>query len=606
METPCTTRDPDLPYFAARPWRPAPKPRIRMIIHVLACDYDGTIAEGGRVSEPTARALERVRESGRKLVLVTGRTLRDLQAICPESERRFDAIVAENGAVLYHPGTREVKALGEPPEPALLDALLRRGVGFALGTSSIHTSAAAAEAALAAIRETGLERTLVFNRGSLMLLPGGVTKGSGLQAALAAMELSPHNTVGIGDAENDHAFLALCEFAVAVADAVPALRERADYVTRAPGPPGVVEFIEEQLLKDLVEVLSRVARHQLSLGEEAAGAPVTIPAHGTNLLVVGPSGSGKSTVAGVLVERLVEKGRSVCLLDPEGDYQTLAELEGVVVLGGKGEHALPTPQELEQLLRHPKTSLMLNLSAMSRPEKVTYGAKALGVIKAVRSSNGMPHWVIIDEAHHLMPAEGSPAAEVLAAGDEGICLVTLAAAELPPTVLSLMTTLASTELEAFRGALRALANAGAPVAAGAIPEGPPLKPGEVLLGGLERAAPRWVRFSVARRRSAHRRHIRKYAEGELPPDRSFYFRGPQGDLNLRAANLARFCELAEGVDEATWEHHRRRGEYSAWLREMIKDPELGQEAEEVEKAKEFAAGEARRRLLEAIRRRYAV
>jgi hydroxymethylpyrimidine pyrophosphatase-like HAD family hydrolase len=577
-----------------------------MIIHVLACDYDGTIAEGGRVSEPTARALERVRESGRKLVLVTGRTLRDLRDVCPEFERKFDVIVAENGGVLYQPGIREVKTLGEPPEPALLDALLRRGVGFALGTSSIHTSSDAAEAALAAIRETGLERTLVFNRRSLMLLPGGVTKGSGLQAALAAMELSPHNTVGIGDAENDHAFLALCEFAVAVADAVPALRERAEVVTRAPGPPGAVEFIEEQLLKDLVEVLPRVARHQLPLGEEVAGAPVTIPAHGANLLIVGPSGSGKSTVAGVLVERLVEKGRSVCLLDPEGDYQTLAELEGVVVLGGKGEHALPTPQELEQLLCHPRTSLMLNLSAMSRPEKVTYGAKALGVIKAVRNSHGMPHWVIIDEAHHLMPAEGSPAAEVLAAGDEGICLVTLAAAELPPTVLSLMTTVASTELEAFRGALHALANAGAPVAVGAIPEGPPLKPGEVILGGLERAAPRCVRFSLARRRSAHRRHIRKYAEGELPPDRSFYFRGPQGDLNLRAANLIRFCELAEGVDDATWEHHRRRGEYSAWLREMIKDPELGQEAEEVEKAKELAAGEARRRLLEAIRRRYAV
>ena len=572
----------------------------------MACDYDGTIAEDGRVSEPTARALERVRESGRKLVLVTGRTLRDLREVCPESERMFDAIVAENGAVLYRPGAREVKALGEPPEPALLQALRQRGVGFATGTSSIHASSSAAEEALAAIRETGLERTLVFNRGSLMLLSGGVTKGSGLEAALAAMGLSPHNAVGIGDAENDHAFLALCEFAVAVADAVPALRERADFVTRSPGARGVVEFIEEQLLKDLVEVLSRILRHQLPLGEEAAGSPVTIPAHGTNLLIVGPSGSGKSTVAGVLVERLVEKGRSVCLLDPEGDYQTLAELEGVVVLGGKGEHALPTPQELEQLLCHPNTSLMLNLSAMSRPEKVSYGAKALGVIRTVRNSHGMPHWVIIDEAHHLMPAEGSPAAEVLAAGDEGICLVTLAAAELPPTVLSLMTTVASTELEAFRGTLRALADAGAPVAACAIPEGPPLKPGEAILGGQERAARRCVRFTLARRRSAHRRHFRKYAEGELPPDRSFYFRGPQGDLNLRAANLVRFCELAEGVDEATWEHHRRRGEYSAWLRTMIKDPELAQEAEEVEKAKEFAAGEARRRLLEAIRRRYAV
>ncbi len=106
--------------------------------------------------------------------------------------------------------------------------------------------------------------------------------------------------------------------------------------------------------------------------------------------------------------------------------------------------------------------------------------------------------------------------------------------------------------------------------------------------------------------SAHRRHIRKYAEGELPPDRSFYFRGPQADLNLRAANLARFCELAEGVDEATWDHHLRRGEYSAWLREMIKDPELAQEADEVERARGLTPAEARRRILEAIRRRYAV
>ena len=159
-----------------------------MIIHVFACDYDGTIAVDGRVAEPTARALERVCQSGRKLVLVTGRTLPDLERAYPECERMFDAIVAENGAVLYRPGTREVRALGAPPEPSLLQALRRRGVAFALGTSSIHTAAAAAEATLAAIREVGVERTLVFNRDSLMLLPAGVTKGSGLEAALAAMD----------------------------------------------------------------------------------------------------------------------------------------------------------------------------------------------------------------------------------------------------------------------------------------------------------------------------------------------------------------------------------------------------------------------------------
>jgi hypothetical protein len=128
----------------------------------------------------------------------------------------------------------------------------------------------------------------------------------------------------------------------------------------------------------------------------------------------------------------------------------------------------------------------------------------------------------------------------------------------------------------------------------------------MLLARVDGPAPQASRFLVDRRRSAHRRHIRKYAEGELPPDRSFYFRGPEGELNLRAENLVRFCELAEGVDDATWEHHLRRSEYSTWLRGMIKDPDLGQEAEEVERAYSLTAGETRRRLLEAIRRRYAV
>ena len=575
-----------------------------MIIHVLACDFDGTIAEHGRMAGATVRALERVRESGRKVVLVTGRTLSDLEGTCPECERLFDAVVGENGAVLYLPREREFRRLGEPPEPALLRDLRRRGVAFSLGMSSIHTSAAAAEAALGAIRATGVDRTLIFNRNSLMLLPCGVTKGSGLEAALGAVEVSPHNAIGIGDAENDRAFLTLCEYGVAVADAVPALRERADYVTRAPAARGVVEFIEEHVLKDLAELIRRVARHRLRLGEEDDGTSVTIPAHGTNLLVVGPSGSGKSTVAGVLVERLVETGRSVCVLDPEGDYQTLGELMGVVVLGQKGHHTLPTPQELEQLLRHPRTGLVLNLSAMSRAEKVSYGTQVLAAVTAVRGSRGMPHWIMIDEAHHLMPPEGSPVAEVLSSVGEGICLITLTPDGLPRDALASMNMLASTNVEAFGDGLHALA--GWPTTVPQVPGGFPLAPGEMILGRADGAAPRWIRFFVGRRRSAHRRHIRKYAEGELPPDRSFYFRGPQGDLNLRAANLVRFCELAEGVDEATWEHHRRRGEYSAWLREKIKDPELGLEAEEVEKAERLATGVARSRLLEAIRRRYAV
>ena len=116
---------------------------------------------------------------------------------------------------------------------------------------------------------------------------------------------------------------------------------------------------------------------------------------------------------------------------------------------------------------------------------------------------------------------------------------------------------------------------------------------------------RAARFRVARRRVHHRRHVRKYTEGELPADRSFYFRGPGGALNLRAANLNRFVELAEGVDEPTWAFHLQRGDYSAWLREMIKDPDLATQVAALEKVGD-APAESRRRVLEALRARYAV
>jgi hydroxymethylpyrimidine pyrophosphatase-like HAD family hydrolase len=568
-------------------------------VHVLACDYDGTLADHGRCSPEIQQALARVRESGRKVLLVTGRMLPDLRSVCADVEHMFDAVVAENGAVLYFPDTREARLLGDAPESALLEELRRRGVPFDVGAAILATTEAYAEAALAAIRDTGVERTLVFNKGALMLLPGGVTKGTGLDAALTMLALSPHNMVGIGDAENDHAFLAMSECAVAVSDAIPALRERADYVTRAPASRGVIEFIDEHVAHDLSALMPRLTRHRLPIGETADGESVTISPHGTRLLIVGPSATGKSTLTGLLVERLVESGRSVLLLDPEGDYQTFAELERVVVLGGTSERVLPTPDELRQLLHQPRTSLVLNLSAMSRAEKVAYAAKALGAVAFVRSTSGLPHWLILDEAHHLVPADGSPVVELLRAGAESFCLSTLDTNLLAPEIRTLPNVVAATHLEKFAAATRAAAGGRAPVLGGA-----PLGEGEAAIAWLGTAG-RTQRFRVGKRRIEHRRHVRKYTEGELPPDRSFYFRGPEGALNLRASNLVRFVELAEGVDEPTWAWHLGQRDYSTWAREQIKDADLAGALAELESAG-LAPAESRRRALDEIRTRYTV
>lgn len=558
-----------------------------MIAHILAVDYDGTIAGHGRLEPATARALTRVRESGRKVVLVTGRLLPDLRRVCPDADLIFDVIVAENGALVHFPSRRESRLLGDAPEPALVDALTRRGVPFDLGASLLATDEVHAQAALSAIQEAGVERSLVFNKGSLMLLPGGVTKGTGLLAALAAMELSPHNVVAVGDAENDHAFLALAECAIAVADAIPALKERADHVTRAGNGQGVIELIEEHVLDDVTGLLPRLTRHDLPLGETADGATVAIPAHRASVLIVGPSESGKSTLTGVLVERIVRAGRSLCLLDPEGDHQGFAELEGAVVLGGKSERALPTPDEVAQLLRRPSGALVLNLSALSTAEKVTYAIKVLGAVSAVRAASGLPHWLIIDEAHHVAPAEGSAAADLIRAGAESLALITMSPELLAADVRREIRTMLTTD----------------PTAA---PGGPPLARGEAMLVPLDGTGAPALRFRVARREVEHRRHLRKYTEGELPADRSFYFRGPGNRLNLRAANLARFVELADGVDEATWSHHLRAQDYSGWIRQMIKDADLADEIDPVERDATLSPAESRRRVLELVRARYAV
>jgi HAD superfamily hydrolase (TIGR01484 family) len=95
---------------------------------------------------------------------------------------------------------------------------------------------------LETIAELGLELQVIFNKGAVMVLPSGVNKATGLAAALHELDLSRHNVVGVGDAENDHAFLALCECSVAVANALPALAERCDLVTAAERGAGVEEL----------------------------------------------------------------------------------------------------------------------------------------------------------------------------------------------------------------------------------------------------------------------------------------------------------------------------------------------------------------------------
>src|SRR5262249_12606767 len=132
-----------------------------------------------------------------------------------------------------------------------------------------------------------------------------------------------------------------------------------------------------------------------------------------------------------------------------------------------------------------------------------------------------------------------------------------------------------------------------------------LETGQVLLWP-QRLGEAPYRVAVAPSRTERRRHTRKYATGELPPDRSFYFRGPEGKLNLRAQNLMLFLQLADGVDDESWTYHLRQGDYSRWFREAIKDDELAGEAETVEKLPNLSPADSRKLIKAAVEKRYTL
>jgi HAD superfamily hydrolase (TIGR01484 family) len=226
----------------------------------LACDYDGTLATDGHVDDPTLDALKRLRASGRKLLLVTGRNLDDVLRVFPHSQL-FARIVAENGAVVYDPENHEVQSFAQPPLDEFVHELSRRGVApLSVGHAIIATWEPNDRIVFDMIREMGLELQVIVNKGAVMVLPSGVNKATGLRRALDALEISPHNTVGIGDAENDHVFLEACECAVAVANALDSIKARVDLVTQADHGAGVVELIDRIIASDLVELNSRATR----------------------------------------------------------------------------------------------------------------------------------------------------------------------------------------------------------------------------------------------------------------------------------------------------------------------------------------------------------
>jgi len=568
----------------------------------LAADYDQTLATAGRLSSDTESALRRLRRSGRRMLLLTGRTLDELTSVCPALDL-FDCIVLENGGVLYVPSSRQSTLLCSATALALVPALEQRGVQPIIrGQALVATRRPHEVAVLESLRDLGLELQIIFNGHSVMVLPSGVNKGSGLREALRTVGLSVHEVVGIGDAANDHSFLEICECAVAVHNAIPSIKAKADFCTPGSEGRGVVELINELVANDLAGRAPGGGGDVIALASHSDG-PMTFRPYGQNILISGPSSAGKSTFATALIERLMDRDFQVCIIDPEGDYSTLT---GITTVG----HRLraPSVEEVMDRLAHAEANVVVNLLGVPFDERPDFFSQLFPRLQALRARTGRPHWLVIDEVHHLLPESWGLAPSTLPQRLGETILITHQPREVTPSILARVDIVVAVgampeaTLAEFAAALELSPPEVAPAGGEARENGARGSSNEVVI--WQRAAglaP--CRAVVLPPRSERLRHRRKYAEGNLG-HRGFFFRGPESRLNLRAKNLASFCDLATGVDDETWLFHLGRGDYASWFHNTIKDEDLAREVTAIAADARLHPFDSRRLVRDAIERRY--
>ena len=544
---------------------------------VLALDYDGTIARDGALDPQVRTAIAHVRKYGIAVIIVTGRILAELEQAAGDLHF-VDAVVGENGAVIWF-ANGHTRQLAHATSSQFLQELTRRGLEFKAGQCVVELDAGAAPQVLAVIRELELPLVLLFNRNRLMVLPQAVSKGAGLREALATLRLSAHNAIGIGDAENDHDLLATCELGVAVSWGSSRLQKSADEILQGDGPAAVAGYIR-QAAKSLRLPPEKIGQHRLSLGTAEDGHELTLAIRGLNTLIAGDPRSGKSWVAGLMCEQLILQGYSLCVIDPEGDYRTLESLPGVVVFGG--EDPPPELPDLARVLRHPDMSVVIDLSHATYREKMNYMKSLLPMLAAIRRTAGLPHRIVIDEAHYFLHEPN--VMELLDLTLGAYTLVTYRLGDLHASLrgaIECIIVKRTTEprenrvlidmLQMRGGCTTALAD----LASLGIEEA-------VLLPGMQEAGGQCLKFKLFSRLTSHVRHKAKYLDVQLLVEQGFWFTEAGVVVAGPARTLKDFLSLLERVQAGILCGHAERGDFSRWIADVFHDHALASEIRKVE------------------------
>jgi hypothetical protein len=436
-----------------------------------------------------------------------------------------------------------------------------------------------------------------------MALTQGISKATGLSAALEMLRASPRNAVAIGDAENDHELLRLAEVGAAVEWGSSSLRAAADIVISGSGPAVVGDFIRRVAASGRLPPPVR-ARRRLTLGHTADGREFSLAVRGRNMLIMGETNSGKSWLAGLLCERLILHGYSLCVIDPEGDYTTLDALPGVRVLGG--DDGPPTPRALLHALRYPDRSVVIDLSCIEHRAKFDYIRSILPALNVMRRRVGTPHRIIVDEGHYFL--RDAVKQRLLDLDFNGYIVVTYWPSQLPQPLVAATEVILVTresnrkELDALRRHCQACQHV-SPSSWAMLPE---LRLDQaVALPVTAEAGSDLLPFTIGERLTPHVRHRQKYVDVPVADERAFVFQGGRAAMAVRAHTLREFVAVLEHLEMAHVDGYLRRSDFSRWISDVFGDHALARELREHERAyAQSKSKHALRLIVAAITSRY--
>lgn len=584
-----------------------------MYFKIVAIDLDGTIALNDLIDTRTWKILQKVKQAGHSIILVTGRRLNAIDKLGP-FEDLCEAIVAEDGATVYFPANQSVLLPFGHLSPEVVKKLYSLKIPLERGMAIVATTQPYNQQVMEAIASTGYAVTVEYNKGAVMVLPPGATKGTGLMVALRELGYSIHNVIAFGDAENDRSLFDKAEMAVAVQNADPGIRELADILLDEPNGRGVSNFLEGMINGEELPVVKCRDARKIRLGKIANGDDMVLdPLSLTikNAGIFGSSGSGKSWLAGLIAEKLLRLEYQICIVDPEGDYRGLKAFPNTILLGG-AESLPPHSAEVSTLLEYSDMSLVLDLSLYTHKEKVTYVEDLMTTLFSLRERRGKPHWFLIDEAHYFCHNGESAVAKMWSErmSGGGFALLSYRPVEIASEILKNLDHIMVTHLnddnqgEMIWKLVRE--RAFEPVKGDHLQSLTDRQVYFFIKEGIDHCQLKQgvVEIESTRRQVPHIRHLHKYLRAPLPDHKQFHFDLRQSGMPIpNASSMYDFMRILPEVPPDILAYHLSRGDFEVWVRSTLHDEDLARRIRKIAN-RQLEKNQLNRALFDAVSSRY--